>query len=703
MRELLSSEQVYVDSLGKLIDLFYRPLTGRAAEEQSRGSFRAPGGSSRDASMLSKGDADVLFGQVEVIALYNTRLLQDLKDRLDAPTYRPEQECISEVFVKMKSFLQVYVGYSENYPKAMQVYEAIMARNSKTRKILKAAEKEAGNVLEAFLILPIQRIPRYILLLKEIVKFTDPSHPDYRSLTETIDTIKDLCSAINDAPKRLQEANEMLSVYKRLVPSLPDLIAPGRHVVSQTRVWIINDDGAVKSRILFVFNDMLLVTRPESERFYLRFRIALPNVEVVDSPAVDLGGKKAHIITLEARQKKIVLAFKEQEEKTQLMEDISKFNPTIVCGAPGFLPLESRPHMLLEQSKSASAPTMKSRRASVSLDGVDVRKGLAAAAEKEEAAGAKFSGLLTRKKTVGTPQGSRKSVKSPPPGEFEIVRTDAPLSSSPTGPGMAAAAAKPAADAKLAAAIAQKTEEQRDLQKLLQFYRKCDDKEGVAEATASIARNEAELAELRAQQAGKAAAPEAEGSGKKRLQHARKRSMSTSSLPKFVDGDFAPPQSAPAQQPPKSPARLAERGAPSTTVGLAPPPPLVAVATAARASSANVAPVARVSAAAAAAPAPKKGSYALYDFTGVNEGELTCKQGDSLEVQSENGDWLLCAHVATGKQGWLPKSECTCPSFWNVFSHHYSNQATVFAGRPRTPLTTTEHRNELLHGSAYLV
>jgi hypothetical protein len=42
-------------------------------------------------------------------------------------------------------------------------------RNTKAKRVLKTAEKEAGNVLEAFLILPIQRIPRYILLLKVII------------------------------------------------------------------------------------------------------------------------------------------------------------------------------------------------------------------------------------------------------------------------------------------------------------------------------------------------------------------------------------------------------------------------------------------------------------------------------------------------------------------------------------------------------
>lgn len=56
----------------------------------------------------------------------------------------------------------------------------------------------------------------------------------------------------------------------------------------------------------------------------------------------------------------------------------------------------------------------------------------------------------------------------------------------------------------------------------------------------------------------------------------------------------------------------------------------------------------------AAVPAPV--SRALYDFTGANEGELTCKAGDALTVKSENGDWVLCVLAEGGKLGWIPKS-----------------------------------------------
>jgi hypothetical protein len=47
---------------------------------------------------------------------------------------------------------------------------------------------------------------------QEIIRFSPPHHPDLKALTETVEAIKELCSAINEAPKKLQEANEMLSM-----------------------------------------------------------------------------------------------------------------------------------------------------------------------------------------------------------------------------------------------------------------------------------------------------------------------------------------------------------------------------------------------------------------------------------------------------------------------------------------------------------
>ncbi len=75
VRELLSSEKVYVDNLTKLIELFYKPLTGReslnttALTPPSSAPMGAPilGRSSTSlpaVSLLTRTEADSLFGQV---------------------------------------------------------------------------------------------------------------------------------------------------------------------------------------------------------------------------------------------------------------------------------------------------------------------------------------------------------------------------------------------------------------------------------------------------------------------------------------------------------------------------------------------------------------------------------------------------------------------------------------------------------------
>jgi hypothetical protein len=117
---------------------------------------------------------------------------------------------------------------------------------------------------------------------------------------------------------------------------------------------------AVKSRILFVFNDLLwLCERKETDtfcaselrcqtlKFWKRFRCGFffffnEKDQVHDNPPKNVGGKQAFIVTLKAKQNlEIVLAFKEEEEKTQLISDIFKvqssycvWNP-FVCSAVG--------------------------------------------------------------------------------------------------------------------------------------------------------------------------------------------------------------------------------------------------------------------------------------------------------------------------------------------------------------------------------
>jgi hypothetical protein len=58
--------------------------------------------------------------------------------------------------------------------------------------------------------MPIQRIPRYLLLLKELIKHTPESHPDFTNLNEAHDKIQKVANALNEAER---EAESMHKIY----------------------------------------------------------------------------------------------------------------------------------------------------------------------------------------------------------------------------------------------------------------------------------------------------------------------------------------------------------------------------------------------------------------------------------------------------------------------------------------------------------
>ena len=73
-----------------------------------------------------------------------------------------------------------------------------------------------GLDLGAFLLTPVQRVPRYILLLKQLLKYTDPTHPDYRHINACLDRLRDFLARLNDSME-----HSFQLVHATLSPSAP--------------------------------------------------------------------------------------------------------------------------------------------------------------------------------------------------------------------------------------------------------------------------------------------------------------------------------------------------------------------------------------------------------------------------------------------------------------------------------------------------
>jgi hypothetical protein len=173
VHEIVETESSYVDSLVALREVFYRPLQVQ----------KSP--------LLRDGLVAMFFSNVLQILALNQKLEEDLKKRLSSwggDGSRPSrEEKIGSIFLKYAPLFQLYCEYANAFNDASQRIAAHTKRSNKLRDFLaKAALRDSRckhRSLDAFLIMPIQRVPRYALLLQDLGKAL-PEHHNSRAEVE---------------------------------------------------------------------------------------------------------------------------------------------------------------------------------------------------------------------------------------------------------------------------------------------------------------------------------------------------------------------------------------------------------------------------------------------------------------------------------------------------------------------------------------
>jgi len=133
------------------------------------------------------------------------------------------------------------------------------------------------------LIIPIQRIPRYVLLLEQILKKTRKSHPDYNDLEAATQMLKDTAAEINKKKGESMKFQEIIDLQPKITnyPSakLGDLAHPDRVKLFDADLEEKLPNGSFKERHVFFFNDLLLCTKSVTQQGFFKsgnFAYVLP-------------------------------------------------------------------------------------------------------------------------------------------------------------------------------------------------------------------------------------------------------------------------------------------------------------------------------------------------------------------------------------------------------------------------------------------
>ena len=118
-----------------------------------------------------------------------------------------------------------------------------LARNTTFLKFCALAEADPkcrGLQLNSFLIMPIQRIPRYQLLITELIKQTRKVYPsrdeEITALGQALDMVRGVAGGINASVGRDEDANRVMQIADMLehVPKGHTLVIPTRTFVKSS-------------------------------------------------------------------------------------------------------------------------------------------------------------------------------------------------------------------------------------------------------------------------------------------------------------------------------------------------------------------------------------------------------------------------------------------------------------------------------------
>ncbi len=254
-KELLETEQTYVNSLDMMIRLYMKPLLASARTADP---------------IMPRSKVQTIFSVVEVMTNLNKVLLDDLKKRLDV--WHVDQ-VLGDIFLTMGDYLKVATQFVNNYETAVATISGELKTNARFKQFYEEMREQPEckrNDLKAFLIMPVQRIPRYEMLLRELIRKTPKDHADYAPLNEAYLKIQSISVLIDSRKDDNVKFQEVLRVHGLLEPKVPNLIAPTRRFVFEVALTLLKRPAPAKARpapvLCFLFNDMLIMAEKIEEK-----------------------------------------------------------------------------------------------------------------------------------------------------------------------------------------------------------------------------------------------------------------------------------------------------------------------------------------------------------------------------------------------------------------------------------------------------
>ncbi|XP_031445683.1 FYVE, RhoGEF and PH domain-containing protein 4 [Phasianus colchicus] len=269
--ELLQTEKAYVSRLGLLDQVFY----SRLLEEANRGSFPA--------EVINK-----IFSNISSINAFHSKfLLPELEKRMQEWTTTPR---IGDILQKLAPFLKMYGEYVKNFDNAMELVKTWTERSPQFKFIIQDIQKEkvCGSLtLQHHMLEPVQRIPRYEMLLKDYLRKLPQDSLDWKDAEKSLEIISTAASHSNSAIRKMENLKKLLEIYEMLGEE-EDIVNPSNELIKEGQILkLAARNTSAQERHLFLFNNMLLYCVPKfslvGSKFSVRTRVGIDGMKIIET------------------------------------------------------------------------------------------------------------------------------------------------------------------------------------------------------------------------------------------------------------------------------------------------------------------------------------------------------------------------------------------------------------------------------------
>ncbi|XP_051865567.1 rho guanine nucleotide exchange factor 25-like isoform X2 [Pristis pectinata] len=227
LQELVETEKLYVADLGFIVEGYIATMNEKGVPEDMKGKDK------------------IVFGNIhQIYEWHKNYFLGELEKCLEEP------ERLAVLFIKHERRLHMYVVYCQNKPKS----EHIVSEYIDT--YFEELKQQLGHRLQLndLLIKPVQRIMKYQLLLKDLLKYSKKAELDTTQLEKAVEV---MCFV----PRR---CNDMMNVG-RLQGFEGKITAQGK-LLQQDTFHVIEQDASFlsrsKERRVFLFEQIVIFSEP---------------------------------------------------------------------------------------------------------------------------------------------------------------------------------------------------------------------------------------------------------------------------------------------------------------------------------------------------------------------------------------------------------------------------------------------------------